>query len=331
MKHVKLFEAFVNEKLDYRAIAKRVMQELDKFAQLHPQYQPDEVLSTIEGVLKKYKSLYGGKLIQKVGSEIRDELGETGNLANDAYRHIKDVDHIIMNALGEVDERKDTKEERAGAQQVRRMTRTKVVPDKRKEWKKGKRKHKGTWESLKFKDFKKSIQEKYTEDDINMSYGFYGTIESSGDIKLAKKAERLFDEGVMALQKAPYRLTEEEALDVLNSVMGRKAADQIIDGQANTAILGLEQYYGKKLRSEIAKVQRLAVYEDGRRITSKGFKVSGDLRKDVKEWIKKNKKEIDKLADEDDWYSIENMLFSDFGVEDEDDMVDLVNTFRFIY
>jgi len=37
------------------------------------------------------------------------------------------------------------------------------------------------------------------------------------------------------------------------------------------------------------------------------------------------------LADEDDWYSIENMLVSDFGVEDEDDMVDLVNTFRFIY
>lgn len=280
MKHVKLFEAFVNEKLDHHAIAKRVMQELDKFAQLHPQYQPKEVLNTIEGVLKKYKSLYGGKLIQKVGSEIRDELGETGNLANDAYRHIKDVDHIIMNALGEVDEK---------------------------------------------------IEEEYTEDDINMSYGFYGTIESSGDIKLAKKAEQLFDEGVMALQRTPYRLTEREALDVLNSVMGRKAADQIIDGQADSALLGLEQYYGKKLKSEIAKVQRLAVNEDGTRIISKGFKVSGDLRKDVKKWIKKNKKEIDKLADEDDWYSIENMLVSDFGVEDEDDMIDLVNTFNFIY
>lgn len=266
MKHVKLFEAFVNEKLDHRAIAKRVMQELDKFAQLHPQYQPKEVLNTIEGVLKKYKSLYGGKLIQKVGSEIRDELGETGNLANDAYRHIKDVDHIIMNALGEVDEK---------------------------------------------------IEEEYTEDDINMSYGFYGTIESSGDIKLAKKAEQLFDEGVMALQRTPYRLTEREALDVLNSVMGRKAADQIIDGQADSALLGLEQYYGKKLKSEIAKVQRLAVNED--------------LRSDVKKWIKKNKKEIDKLADKDDWYSIENMIVSDFGVEDKDEIQDLVDTFNFIY
>lgn len=280
MKHIKLFEKFVSEKLDHQAVAQRVMQELDKFAQLHPQYQPKEVLSTIEGVLKKYRSLYGGKLIQKVGSEIRDELGETGNLANDAYRHIKDVDHIIMNALGEVDER---------------------------------------------------IEEEYTEDDINMSYGFYGTIESSGDIKLAKKAERLFDEGVMALQRAPYRLTEEEALSVLNSVMGRKAADQIIDGQADSALLGLEQYYGKKLRSEIAKVQRTMVNEDDERVISKGFKISGNLRNDVKKWIKKNKKEIDKLADEDDWYSIENMLVSDFGVEDEDDMTDLVNTFRFIY
>lgn len=280
MKHIKLFEKFVSEKLDHQAVAQRVMQELDKFAQLHPQYQPKEVLSTIEGVLKKYRSLYGGKLIQKVGSEIRDELGETGNLANDAYRHIKDVDHIIMNALGEVDER---------------------------------------------------IEEEYTEDDINMSYGFYGTIESSGDIKLAKKAERLFDEGVMALQRAPYRLTEEEALSVLNSVMGRKAADQIIDGQADSALLGLEQYYGKKLRSEIAKVQRTMVSEDDERIISKGFKISGNLRNNVKKWIKKNKKEIDKLADEDDWYSIENMLVSDFGVEDEDDMTDLVNTFRFIY
>ena len=317
MKHIKLFENFVNEKLDHSAMAQKVMKELDTFAQLHPQYHPKEVLSTIEGVLKKYKSLYGGKLIQKVGSEIRAELGETGNLANDAYRHIKDVDHIIMNALEGVDERKDTREERAGAQQVRRMTRTKVVPDKRKEWKKGKRKHKGAWESLKLEDFKRSVQEEYTEDDINMSYGFYGTIESSGDIKLAKKAEQLFDEGVMALQRAPYRLTEEEALEVLNSPMGRKAADQIIDGQADSALLGLEQYYGKKLRSEIAKVQRLAVNED--------------LRSDVKKWIKKNKKEIDKLADEDDWYSIENMLVSDFGVEDEDGMTDLVDTFHFIY
>jgi hypothetical protein len=318
MKHVKLFEKFISEKLDHQAVAQRVMQELDTFGQLHPQYQPKEVLNTIEGVLKKYKSLYGGKLIQKVGSEIRDELGETGNLANDAYRHIKDVDHIIMNALEGVDERKDTREERAGAQQVRRMTRTRVVPDKKKEWKKGKRKHKGAWESLKLEDFKRSIQEKYTEDDINMGYGFFRNVLDAEIVKREQDAIDLFDGGVMALQRAPYRLTEEEALDVLNSVMGRHAADQIVSGEANTAILGLEQYYGKKLRSEIAKVQRLAVNED--------------LRSDLKKYIKKNKKELDLLADQDDWDGIYRMLMNDFEVEDgSDDAEDLKQTFNFVY
>jgi len=238
-------------------------------------------------------------------------------LANDAYRHIKDVDHIIMNALGEVDERKDTKEERAGAQQVRRMTRTKVVPDKRKEWKKGKRKHKGTWESLKFKDFKKSIQEKYTEDDINMSYGFFRTVLDAEDVKSEQDAIDLFDEGIMMLKKH-YRLTEEEALAVLNSAMGRHAADQIVSGEANTAMLGLEQYYGKKLKSEIAKVQRTMVNED--------------LRSDLKKYIKKNKKEIDQLADQDDWDGIYRMLMNDFEVEDgSEEAEDLTQTFNFMY
>jgi hypothetical protein len=138
MKRVKLFEQFINEKLDAKAMAQKVMKELDTFAQLHPQYQPEEVLSTIEGVLKKYKSLYGGKLIQKVGAEIRAELGETGNLANDTYSHIKDIDHIIMGAL----------------------------------------------------------DESYTENDINMSYDFYRTIESSEDIKLTKLQKLSVNEGL---------------------------------------------------------------------------------------------------------------------------------------
>ena len=106
------------------------------------------------------------------------------------------------------------------------------------------------------------INESYTDKDINMSYGFYGTIEYFGDIKLAKKARKLFDAGVAQLKSAPYRLTQDEAIAVLNSAMGRKAADQIIDGQADSAVLGLEQYYGKKLKSEMAKVQRLAVTEE---------------------------------------------------------------------
>lgn len=106
------------------------------------------------------------------------------------------------------------------------------------------------------------INESYTDEDINMSYGFYGTIEDSGDIKLAKKARKLFDAGIAQLKSAPYRLTQDEALAVLNSVMGRKAADQIIDGQADSAVLGLEQYYTKNLKKEIAKIQRLAITEE---------------------------------------------------------------------
>jgi hypothetical protein len=101
MKHVKLFEQFINEKLDAKAVAQKVMKELDTYAQLHVQYQPKEVLAAIEDVLKKYKDLYGGKLVQKVAVEIRHALLDTGNLANDAYRHFNDVDHIIIGALTE--------------------------------------------------------------------------------------------------------------------------------------------------------------------------------------------------------------------------------------
>jgi len=37
------------------------------------------------------------------------------------------------------------------------------------------------------------------------------------------------------------------------------------------------------------------------------------------------------MADEDDWYGIEQKLISDFGVKDEDEMDDLIQTFHFIY
>ena len=101
------------------------------------------------------------------------------------------------------------------------------------------------------------IEEKYTEDDINMSYGFYGQIEANFD---EKKAKKLFDQGVKDLQKK-YKLTEKEAIGVLNSKMGRKAADQIYDEQAKTAVEGLETYYGRALHKEMAAVQRSLVYE----------------------------------------------------------------------
>ena len=99
--------------------------------------------------------------------------------------------------------------------------------------------------------------EAYSQDDINMSYGFYGQIETSFN---EKKAKTLFDQGVKDLQKK-YKLTETGALGVLNSKMGRKAADEIYNNSAKTAVEGLESYYGKSLQKYIAEVQRSLVHE----------------------------------------------------------------------
>ena len=257
MKYVKLFEQFVGEQFDVKETAQRIMSELDSAAQLHPQYYPKEVLSTIEDVLKGYKRLEG-KAIEKAAAEIRTSLLDTGNLASDSTN--TDVNYIIMGAMNEA----------------------------------------------------------YNEYDINLSYGFYGTIDASSNKKLAKRAQELFDAGIAALQASPYNLSEKEALAVLNSKMGRKAADQIIDGEADSAILGLEQYYGKQLKSELKKVARLSVNED--------------LRTDLKKYIKKNKSEIDRMADEENWDGINQMLINDFGLKDgSDDAKDLIQTFNFIY
>ena len=94
------------------------------------------------------------------------------------------------------------------------------------------------------------IEERYDEEEINMSNGFYGTINVHEDDKTTRK---LFDRSVKDLMKA-FKLSEEEALKLLNSKMGRKAADQIIDGQAKTAVEGFETYYGRSLKKEMDRV-----------------------------------------------------------------------------
>jgi hypothetical protein len=119
-----------------------------------------------------------------------------------------------------------------------------------------------------------SVGEAYTDDDVNMLYGFYGQIETCFD---EKKAKKLFDQGVLDLQKK-YKLSEEAALTVLNSKMGRKAADQICDKQAKTAVEGLETYYTKSLQKEISVVIKESLKIDELRLTSYGVK---DLLKAV--------------------------------------------------
>ena len=94
------------------------------------------------------------------------------------------------------------------------------------------------------------VEEAYTEDDINTGYGFYGTINMKED---DKTTQQLFDRSVKDFMKE-FKISEEAALAVLNSKMGRKAADQIIDGQSKTAVDALKDYYGKTLKKEMDKV-----------------------------------------------------------------------------
>jgi len=91
----------VVESFDVTGLSQKILGQLDTFAQLHINYVAPEVLTTIEGVLSKYRSLRGGKLTQKIATEVRNALEDTGNLAGDAYRHIKDIDYIIADALSE--------------------------------------------------------------------------------------------------------------------------------------------------------------------------------------------------------------------------------------
>ena len=98
---VELAEAEVSEKLDVKGMAKTILGKLDEFGQLDVDYIAGEVIDRIEGVLSKYRSTYGGKLITKISGEIRNELSSTGNLAGDSYRHIKDIDYIIADAIAD--------------------------------------------------------------------------------------------------------------------------------------------------------------------------------------------------------------------------------------
>ena len=88
----------------------------------------------------------------------------------------------------------------------------------------------------------------FSEDDINQIYGFWGTLEDDD-----RNAKDHFYKAIEDLMKS-YKLTDLEALKVLNSKMGRKAADQIVDGQAKSGVEGLEQYYRSSLKKEMDKV-----------------------------------------------------------------------------
>ena len=60
--------------------------------------------------------------------------------------------------------------------------------------------------------------------------------------------------------------------------------------------------------------------------------VSEDLRSDVKKFIKQNNKELDELADQDQWDMMYQKLYDEFEVEaDSTKGKDLLKTFQFVY
>lgn len=60
--------------------------------------------------------------------------------------------------------------------------------------------------------------------------------------------------------------------------------------------------------------------------------VNEDVRNDLKAWIKKHKKDLDKLADQDEWEQIYNMMYTEFNIEpDSQKAKDWKEVFDFVF
>lgn len=92
MKHVRLFEQFVNES----SIAQKIIDALDDRAQLHTDYIPKEALKDVESILKKFGNPKGRDAAE-AAKKIRNSLEEKGILSNTFSK--LDVEMIIMDAL----------------------------------------------------------------------------------------------------------------------------------------------------------------------------------------------------------------------------------------
>lgn len=91
-------------------------------------------------------------------------------------------------------------------------------------------------------NFNEFLNEKYTKDDINTLYGFYGAMEDEHNEKIA---DELFDAAVKDLMKE-FGLKENEAVSLLNSKAGRQAADAMIAGECEDSVIaGMYWYFGK--------------------------------------------------------------------------------------
>ena len=81
---------------------------------------------------------------------------------------------------------------------------------------------------------------KYTEDQVNMAYGFYGSLET---VYKESQVQKMFTDAVADLMKA-FKITEEVALLVLNAPIGRHTADMLYSKFAATASEGILKYFG---------------------------------------------------------------------------------------
>ena len=68
-------------------------------------------------------------------------------------------------------------------------------------------------------------------------------------------------------------------------------------------------------------------------VTLNEFKqLNEDLKSDIKKYIKKNKKELNSLADDDEWETLYQLLYTEFDVEPESDKAkEIKQTFDFIF
>jgi hypothetical protein len=120
--------------------------------------------------------------------------------------------------------------------------------DAKKEYKKKKKK---PTVHLTFESF---VNEAYEDDDINMMYGYFGSMEDNYD---AKTAHKEFDQAVQDLIKE-FKFKENEALNLLNSKVGRQAADAIISGECEKgAVNGVYWYLGKDKNKVISYTKKL--------------------------------------------------------------------------
>ena len=91
-------------------------------------------------------------------------------------------------------------------------------------------------------NFNEFLNEKYTKDDINTMYGFYGAMEDEHNEKIA---DEIFDAAVKDIMKE-FGLKDIEAVSLLNSKAGRQAADAMIAGECEDSVVaGMYWYFGK--------------------------------------------------------------------------------------